>query len=432
MRDRGMRMGIVGLAILALAAQAGWGRVPFETQIKTITVVDVNGVSVPEARVYRGECLVRDSRAQTVRMTEGAPWQRTDADGAFSFEFVRQGSGRPYFFTDASFERMGCLYIARKDPNESYTVRLEKPARIKGVIRSSKVPLSDVHVKLYYVVPEKARWPLLSADYNLQSPGHEVTLDLLCPAGCDLNLQIEPEGSALRKYQKDQEIAPLKPGQVLDIGSIELHATSGFKAFGKPATELHMSEWVKGEPVTLAELKGKVVLLDFWGLWCGPCRKAMPKLAELHEKYALDGLVIIAIHDASQSKASLLDEKQQSLDLADIPFRVAIDAAPQESEGTELQGKGQTISAYGVSSFPTLFLIDKDGQVQTAQANEEQLHLLLYGRPMSQPTTVVGRLLAANRSLFVKIAVGGGLILLLGLVLGALWLRKSRIGVRQS
>jgi len=381
-------------------------------------------------RAYRGECLVWDSRARTMRLTEDAPWQRTDVDGAFSFEFVRQGSGRPYFITDASFERMACLYIARKDPNESYTVQLEKPARVKGVIRSSKVPLSNVHVKLYYQT-ERSLHPLLLADYNIESPVHELMLDLLCPAGCDLNLQIEPEGAALTKYQRDREIAPLKPGQVLDIGTIELHSTSGFKAFGKPATELHIGEWVKGEPVTLAELKGKVVLLDFWGLWCGPCRKAMPKLAELHEKYARDGLVIIAIHDASQSKASLLDEQQQYLDLSDVPFRVAIDATPEGGEA-QLLGKGKTISAYDVSSFPTLFFIDKHGQVHTAQADEEQLHLLLYGRPMYKPTTFLGRMIAAKRGLFVRIATGGGLILLLGLVFGALRLRKSRIEVRRS
>lgn len=426
MRDRGMRVSVIGLAVLALMAEIAWGQNHFETQIKTVTVVDVNGVPVPDARVYRDECLVRDSRVQTV------PWQHTDASGAFSFEFVRQGSGRPYFITDASFERMACLYIARKDPNETYTVQLKKPARIKGVIRSSEVPLSNVHVKLYYQMGRSLH-PLFAADYKLDSPVHEVALDLLCPAGCDLNLQIEPEGSALRKYQKDREIAPLKPGQVLDVGSIELRPISGFKGVGKPATELHVSEWVKGEPVTLDELKGKVVLLDFWGLWCSPCRKAMPKLVELHEKYARDGLVIIALHDASLSKAALLDEKQQSLDLSDIPFRVAIDTLPpQESGQTELRGKGKTIDAYGVTAFPTLLLIDKDGGVQTGRANEEQLHLLLYGRPMYKPTTFLGRIIASNRGLFIRIAIAGGLILLLGLVFGALRLRKSRIEVRRS
>lgn len=58
--------------------------------------------------------------------------------------------------------------------------------------------------------------------------------------------------------------------------------------------------------------------------------------------------------------------------------------------------------------------------------------MLLYGRPMPKSTTLIGRMIAAHRGVFLKIAVAGGLILLLGLVLGALWLRRSRIDVRQS
>ena len=184
MRDRGTRVSVIGLVVLALMAEVAWGQNYFETQIKTITVVDASGVAVPDAHVYQGASLVWDSRVQTMRLTEDVPWQRTDAEGTFSFEFVRQGSGRPYFITDAALEHMACLYIARKDPNETYTVQLEKPARVKGVISSSKVPLSDVHVKLYYQT-ERSLHPLLAAEYKLDTALHEVALDFLCPAGPD-------------------------------------------------------------------------------------------------------------------------------------------------------------------------------------------------------------------------------------------------------
>jgi len=430
MRDRGTRIGVVGLAVLALAAQMVRGQGRFETQIKTVTVVDANGVAVSDARAYRGECLRWDDQAQAVRPIAQAPWRRTDANGAFSFEFVRQGGGRSYFVTDPSFGRMACFFIARKDPNESHTIRLEEPARIRGVIKSKDVALPDIRVKLHYQVG-RTLFPLLAADYHFDTPAHELAFDLLCPAGCGLNLQIEPKGAAFTKHQRNREIAALQPGEVLDIGSIELIAVSGHKVLGRPAPELAVGEWVKGEPVTLAELKGKVVLLDFWGLWCGPCRKAMPKLVELHEKYARDGLVVIAMHDASLSGASLLDENQQSLDLSGIPFRVATDAAPEGIGGADLRGKGKTIDAYGVKSFPTLLLIDQEGKIHTAPASEEQLYLLLYGRPMPKPTTLVGRMIAAHPLLFRRIAIGCGLILILAIVLGALWLRKSRIEVRE-
>lgn len=429
MRDRGRQIRIVSWVALALMVGATWGQGRFETQVKTVTVIDANGVPVPDASVYQGECLVWDSQTQRVRLTNEKPWQLTDTNGTFSMEFVRQGNGRPYFVTDAAFEHMACFYIARKDPNERYTVQLKKPARIQGVIRSREVPLSDVQVKLdHHIVEKRTLFPLMSADYRFEEAVHEVPLDLLCPAGCDLYLRIEPEGAGIRDSVRRAELGRLEPGQVLDIGAIELRTISGYKALGQPAAELQIGEWAKGEPVTLAELEGKVVLLDFWGVWCGPCREAMPKLIELHEKYARDGLVIIAIHDASQDKASLLGGNWTGLDLSAIPFRIAIDAAPP-SETTNLVGQGQTIDAYGINTFPTLILIDQNGQV-VPEASEEQIHLLLYGRPLRKPTTALGRLIAAHHALFVRIAVATGLILLLGFILGALWLRKSRIGIR--
>lgn len=428
---RRMRRHFAGLIVLAMGLQVGLGQARFDTQIKTVVVVDANGVPVPDARVYQGECLVWDSRTRTVCLTEESPWQRTDVEGAFSFEFVRQGAGRSYFVTDASFEQMACFHISRRDPNESYTVRLSEPARITGVISGKTVALSGVHVRLFHLVRGRALYLLLSADDDLEAPVHEMGLDLLCPAGCDLSLQIEAGGLGVKPHHKDQTIAPLKPGQVLEIGAIEFRPVSGYKAFGGPAPELQVAEWVKGKPVTLAELRGKVVLLDFWGLWCGPCRKAMPKLVELHKKHARHGLVIIAVHDASQSKASLLDADQDSVDLSTIPFRVAVDTMPQEGEQSLLPGRGRTIDAYGVTNFPTLILIDKDGLAHPSP-RIEALDSLFGGRSTSRPITLFGRPTPGSRSLSVEIGVAAGLIVVLGLILGVLWFRRSRFKERES
>ncbi len=348
------------MVILALASQAGGQRPRFETQIKRIVAVDANNVPVPDARICPHECLAWDVRTQTVGMNQNARWQRTDANGVFSFEFVRQGAGACYFVTDASLARMGWVYIARQDQTPTYTVRLEKPAHVKGVLRSTEAAFSTMRARLYYFT-DKDLFPLLAADYRLDTPVHELAFDFPCPAGCHLNLGIEPSEPALEKFQRGREITPLAPGQVLDLGPIVLRPISGFKAVGRPAPELQVAEWVKGQPVTLAELKGKVVLLDFWGLWCGPCRQAWPRLAELHKKYARAGLVVIAVHDASESKASLLEKAQPLINLAHVPFRVAIDAAPQGGPQATLRGGGMTIGAYGVTVFPTSFLINRNG-----------------------------------------------------------------------
>lgn len=431
MCGRGTWIVATGLVILSLAPQACRGQDRFETQIKSVKVVDANNVPVPDARVYTGECLVWDNAAQTVRLVEQPPQWRTDANGIFSFEFTRQGEGHPYLVTDASFKQMGTLFITRKDPATTYTLRLQKPARIRGVIRSTDRVFSDVHVKLYYA--PKGFYSLLSAGYHLDTPGREAALDLLCPSGCDLGLRITLDEPAFKGYQKLQAIAPLEPGQTLDVGSIELRATSGSKVFGAPAPELQIAEWVQGEPVTLGDLRGKVVLLDFWGLWCGPCRRSLPGLASLHEKYAKDGLVIIAVHDASLTKDTLLDRSQGLVDLSKLPFRIAVDS-PADGNATpeENRAKGRTVSSYGITTFPTPLIIDREGRVQardgqTAGETEEDLYLALYGRPMPKPTTTIGRLFAMSQREFMAVGIVAGLILILAIVLVSLRLRRSNI-----
>src|SRR5207248_2992439 len=64
---------------------------------------------------------------------------------------------------------------------------------------------------------------------------------------------------------------------------------------GKPAADVQGDFAVNGKPVRLSELKGKVVLLDFWAVWCLPCIEALPQLEKLHGTYKADGLEILAV-----------------------------------------------------------------------------------------------------------------------------------------
>ena len=64
---------------------------------------------------------------------------------------------------------------------------------------------------------------------------------------------------------------------------------------GQPAPELNVEDWANGSPLSAEEFKGKVVLLDFWAIWCGPCIATFPHLREWQEKYSEKGLVIVGM-----------------------------------------------------------------------------------------------------------------------------------------
>jgi thiol-disulfide isomerase/thioredoxin len=426
---------LAGWIVLSFVA-LGYGQSVWGNDNKKITVVDGNGVPVGGAKVYEAISFAWDEAAQAARWVPTRPLDRTDANGVLFLTIARLGNGRVYLFANDSLDLMASLYVPRRDPGEPLTIRLERPARLRAIFESRQVAMSQPDLSVGFYLPEKrAVFGLITVTYAFPGPVNQVPLDVPCPSGCHLELSMSAQGGI---FPVSKKIPPLKPGQVLDLDTIEPHLTpesSVFKLAGQVAPELQVAEWVKGEPVTLAELKGKVVLLDFWALWCGPCCRALPGLALLHEKYAKDGLVIIAIHDASQTKASLLAKSPGRIDLSKLPFRIAMDSpvegstAPRETPGT-----GRTIDAYGITGFPTTVLLNKKGQVEgEIYANlEDRVHSLLYGRPTAKPTTVTGRLLAEDRDDFIRIGIAAGLILVLAIVLISLFLWRAKHTTRES
>ena len=98
-------------------------------------------------------------------------------------------------------------------------------------------------------------------------------------------------------------------------------------------------------------LLGHLVYIDFWASWCDPCRRSVPWLRALHEKYAAKGLVIVAINlDKDRGAADRFLVKYPA------PFRVAFDPA------------GGTAEAFHVQAMPTSYLVGRDGRVLETHA----------------------------------------------------------------
>jgi thiol-disulfide isomerase/thioredoxin len=102
------------------------------------------------------------------------------------------------------------------------------------------------------------------------------------------------------------------------------------------------------------ELKGKVVMVDFWASWCGPCADSFPAMSELAEKYAAKGLVVIAVNE-DEKRADM----EQFLERHKARFTVVRDGG---RDGKKLVDK------VGIAVMPTSFLLDRAGKVRFLHA----------------------------------------------------------------
>jgi thiol-disulfide isomerase/thioredoxin len=102
-------------------------------------------------------------------------------------------------------------------------------------------------------------------------------------------------------------------------------------------------------PRSIESLRGRVVVIDFWATWCGPCRLVAPRLNALHARYGAQGLSVVGITADDAENAAAFAGKTS------MRYPVVVDS------------KGETSRAYTVSSLPTLFIVDKRGVVRDVE-----------------------------------------------------------------
>lgn len=106
----------------------------------------------------------------------------------------------------------------------------------------------------------------------------------------------------------------------------------------------------EGKDITLSNLRGKYVLIDFWASWCKPCRKAFPHMKELYAKYNSKGFEILGITNDTNHKLW-----KKAIEKDGIPWINVADEFPNE------HGTARVIKEYGMDYLPSTVLIDKEG-----------------------------------------------------------------------
>jgi thiol-disulfide isomerase/thioredoxin len=139
---------------------------------------------------------------------------------------------------------------------------------------------------------------------------------------------------------------------------------------GKNAPDIKLPS-PDGKEYALSDLKGKVVLLDFWASWCGPCRKANPHVVETYKKYRDKGFTVYSVSlDGldSRSKARFPNEDQLAQQMKRQKERwvkaIEKDKLVWDSHVSDLKKwESGPAATYGVRSIPRTFLIDRDGRI---------------------------------------------------------------------
>ena len=173
--------------------------------------------------------------------------------------------------------------------------------------------------------------------------------------------------SSLIMASKEFSAQHLQEDVISRLKKREIH----YKLLGLPAPELPIADqWFPGKAKTLADLKGKVVLLDFWATWCGPCFDAFPSLIEWNQDFHADGLEILGVTRYYGEVNGVA---------VDIPNELEYIKNFKKQQGIPYDfvvAKDQGIQyLYGGTSLPTAVLIDRKGIIRYIETGVSTVRL---------------------------------------------------------
>lgn len=124
------------------------------------------------------------------------------------------------------------------------------------------------------------------------------------------------------------------------------------------APELAAGDWINSEPLKLNDLRGRVVLIEFWTFACYNCRNTVPFVKGWDDRYRVKGLTVIGVHSPEFDEERKVENLREAVSSLGIGYPVVTD------------NDYQTWKAYKVEAWPTLFLLDKQRRIRWTHVGE--------------------------------------------------------------
>ncbi len=198
------------------------------------------------------------------------------------------------------------------------------------------------------------------------SPAVDVALfrDVILPAGTKVQVSDENGSYVGECEQAEEGVAEIAPARYLALLSQANVEEDEQKArqraidalIGKPAPEFPAgATWLNSKPLTWASLRGKVVILDFWAEWCGPCRNDYPQLSLLHDGREANGFTVVGVHPPGSAPEAV----KKVLDEFHLGYPICVDVPPGEG----VRAWGDLFGQFAVLAIPHAVAVDGRGTI---------------------------------------------------------------------
>lgn len=258
---------------------------------------------------------------------------------------------------------VGIRRVTAADSGKVIPLQMAPACRVSGIVKFLKLVESTSEMPAFNLNVSTA-----DGQQILSERSWNPQYSFFVPAG-----RYKLEIIQAQSHTTTQELT-VPPGRGdLTIKPIETIPVKWATLQGKSAPDLHdVAAWKNG-PVTLSQLRGRVVLLHFWGSWCEHCVAEMPEIISLHDKYNKEGLSVVAIHvdngagidSAEKLDAAIAEARQKQWKGRDLPFPVALvnlNKVPFDNR-VERLAHSPLVATYGIVFYPWTILIDRRGRI---------------------------------------------------------------------